>query len=184
MIKKLIRRVFGNAAAQTPSASSPALQNSNRQTIPVSKHGIDLDLVSPAARSVCEGLQDAGYEAYIVGGAVRDMLLGREPKDFDIATNATPEQVVREFRRARLIGKRFKIVHVMSGRETIEVTTFRADKDANAQTDVHGRVLSDNNFGDIASDAARRDFTVNAMYYDPSDEVVLDFRAFKSFKPP
>lgn len=168
MLKKLIRRVL-NADSPRTGAGSKAV------TYGVAKHGIDARHVSRAGLEVCEGLQQAGFEAYIVGGAVRDMLLARDPKDFDVATSATPEQVVRVFRRARVIGKRFKIVHVMVGRELIEVTTFRDDKDDNAKTDAHGRVLADNAYGTLATDAARRDLTVNAMYYDPSQETVLDF---------
>jgi poly(A) polymerase len=109
----------------------------------------------------------------VVGGAVRDLLLGLRPKDFDVATNASPEEVHRLFRRSRLIGRRFKIVHVMFGSETIEVSTFRAG-DA-SDTDEHGRVLRDNVFGNREQDAERRDFTVNSLYYDPADETILDF---------
>jgi poly(A) polymerase len=111
--------------------------------------------------------------AYVVGGAVRDLIAGIAPKDFDVATSATPEQVTAVFRRARMIGRRFKIVHVMMGRDTIEVTTFRGDSDA--ATDEHGRILHDNVFGSMEQDAARRDFTVNALYYDPTTETVIDF---------
>lgn len=121
----------------------------------------------------CETLQQAGYKAYIVGGGVRDLLLGLPPKDFDVATDAPPEAVQSLFRRARLIGRRFQIVHVMFGRETIEVTTFRAAQ-ANAQTDRHGRMLNDNVFGSRDEDATRRDFTVNALYYDPVAEMLID----------
>jgi poly(A) polymerase len=167
MLTKLIRRVLKPSAQKTASAPT---------TYGISKHGIDASHVSKAALEVCTGLQSAGFEAYVVGGAVRDMLLAREPKDFDVATSATPEQVVRVFRRARIIGRRFRIVHVMSGRELIEVTTFRADKDeGDAKTDEHGRVLADNTYGTLATDAARRDLTVNAMYYNPATAQVLDF---------
>jgi poly(A) polymerase len=167
MLTKLIRRVLKPNAKKAAAAAT---------TYGVSKHGIDASHVSKAALEVCTGLQAAGFEAYVVGGAVRDMLLAREPKDFDVATSATPEQVVRVFRRARIIGRRFRIVHVMSGRELIEVTTFRADKDeGDAKTDEHGRVLADNTYGTLATDAARRDLTVNAMYYNPATAQVLDF---------
>ena len=166
MLTKLIRRVLKpNAKKSDATPTSYGL----------SKHGIDASHVSKAALEVCGGLQDAGFEAYVVGGAVRDMLLAREPKDFDVATSATPEQVVRVFRRARIIGRRFRIVHVMSGRELIEVTTFRADKDGDSKTDEHGRVLADNTYGTLATDAVRRDLTVNAMYYNPATAQVLDF---------
>ncbi|MDO4232034.1 MAG: polynucleotide adenylyltransferase PcnB [Lautropia sp.] len=135
--------------------------------------GISRDAVSAAALRTCEGLQQAGYTAYIVGGGVRDMLLGIPPKDFDVATDASPEAVESIFRRSRIIGRRFRIVHVMFGRETIEVTTFRAAQ-TNALTDEHGRMLNDNVFGTRDEDASRRDFTVNALYYDPISETLID----------
>ena len=143
--------------------------------IPVARHGIRRERVSLGARRTCETLQQAGHKAYIVGGAVRDLIAGIEPKDYDIATDATPEQVRALFRRARIIGRRFQIVHVMQGGETLEVSTFRAAHDADTVKDQHGRVLRDNVFGSIAEDAARRDFTVNALYYDPSSETVIDY---------
>ena len=124
---------------------------------------------------VCEKLQRAGFEAYIVGGAVRDALLGVIPKDFDVATNATPEEVRHEFRRAFIIGRRFKLVHVMFGDETIEVSTFRSNRGGEVEADATGRITSDNVYGTQAEDAARRDFTINALYYDPTKDVVVDF---------
>ena len=112
----------------------------------------------------------------MVGGAVRDLLLKRQPKDFDIATDATPEEVRRIFRRARIIGRRFRLVHVMSGDETVEVSTFRRMIEAaDAQTDDHGRLLRDNEFGDQEQDAARRDFTANALFFDPTTQEIFDF---------
>lgn len=138
-------------------------------------HRIDKRLVSHNAVRVCETLQNQGYKAFVVGGAVRDLLLGMRPKDFDVATDASPEQVQRAFRRARIIGRRFQIVHVMFGPETIEVSTFRAMTSDSHETDEHGRVLRDNVFGRQDEDAARRDFTVNAMYYDPKTETVWDY---------
>lgn len=177
MISKLIRRVLQAKTVSTIASTNVATHKAT--TYGLAKHGIDASHVSKAALEVCTGLHSAGFEAYVVGGAVRDMLLAREPKDFDIATDATPEQVVRVFRRARIIGRRFRIVHVMVGRELIEVTTFRAEKDdadgQSAKTDEHGRVLADNTYGTLASDAARRDLTVNAMYYNPATAQVLDF---------
>lgn len=162
MIKKLIRRVlrFGNGAEP--------------EIIPRSEHGIDRDAVSFGARKVCEVLQANGYTAYVVGGAVRDLMLGLQPKDFDVATDAHPEEVHRLMRRSRIIGRRFKLVHALFGNEVVEVSTFRA---ANGQeaTDEHGRVLRDNVYGTREEDAARRDFTVNALYYDPTTEEVLDY---------
>jgi len=146
-------------------------------------HHIDVNLISSAALKTTEGLQKAGFDAYIVGGAVRDLLLNRTPKDFDVATNATPEEVNRVFRRSRIIGRRFRLVHVLFGDETIEVSTFRGShletnnlKDNNdAKVTDSGRILRDNVFGTIEDDAVRRDFTANALYYDPENQEVLDF---------
>lgn len=167
MIRKLLRKVFTRAA---PTAQpEPAL-------IPVDQHRIRREQLSPAARKVCSVLQEHGHKAFVVGGAVRDLLIGHPPKDYDVATSATPEEVRALFRRARIIGRRFKIVHVMSGPETIEVSTFRALQDAeSAETDEHGRVLRDNVYGSQAEDATRRDFTVNALYYDPGTETIVDY---------
>lgn len=122
------------------------------------------------------GLRKAGYEAYLVGGGVRDLLLGREPKDFDVATNAHPEEIKDVFRSCRLIGRRFRLAHVRFGREIIEVATFRsaAFQQQKPQTD-QGMILRDNEFGDIAEDALRRDFTVNALYYNIADFSVVDY---------
>ena len=141
------------------------------------KHQIDRKLLSNAAHKTIEGLQKAGFEAYIVGGAVRDLLLNRIPKDFDIATDATPEEVNRIFRRSRIIGRRFRLVHVLFGDETIEVSTFRGHHQAegDAHTAESGRIIRDNIFGSLEEDATRRDFTANALYYDPSSQEVLDF---------
>jgi poly(A) polymerase len=165
MIRKLFRRVF--------LRGDPIRRKA--ETIPASKHGIRRDQVSPGARRTCEALQKGGYKAYVVGGAVRDLIAGIPPKDYDIATDATPDQVRGLFRRSRIIGRRFQIVHVMQGPETLEVSTFRAAHDADTLKDEHGRVLRDNVWGSIEEDAARRDFTMNALYYDPTNEVVLDF---------
>jgi poly(A) polymerase len=165
MIRKLLRRVF-RRGEPTPHPL---------ESIPASRHGIRREQVSPGARRVCETLQKDGFHAYVVGGAVRDLIAGIEPKDFDIATNATPDQVRSLFRRSRVIGRRFQIVHVMQGPETLEVSTFRAAHDEDTLKDEHGRVLRDNVWGSMEEDAARRDFTVNALYYDPTSEVVLDY---------
>jgi poly(A) polymerase len=157
LIQKLIRRVFRLGS----------------QAIPKSEHGVGRERLSSGARRTCETLQQAGYQAYVVGGAVRDLLLGLQPEDFDVATNALPEDVHRLFRRSRLIGRRFKIAHVMFGDETVEVSTFRSG--GAEDKDEHGRVLRDNVYGTREQDAARRDFTVNALYYDPTTEAILDF---------
>ena len=145
------------------------------------EHGIRRDELSNAAISVCEGLHRAGYKAFVVGGAVRDLLLKRHPKDYDVATDATPEQVKSVFRRARIIGRRFKLVHVMFRDETVEVSTFRANHPAasedeqDGRADEHGRLLRDNVYGNQEEDAIRRDFTMNALFYDPEREEVWDY---------
>jgi poly(A) polymerase len=170
VIRRLLKRVLGGK----PAARAEAV------VIPVSKHGVRQEKISPCALRVTESLQEAGFKAFVVGGAVRDLLLGAEPKDYDVATDATPEEVRRLFRRSRTIGRRFRIVHVMCGRETVEVTTFRAgalpeSNDEEQETDENGRLLSDNVFGSQAEDAARRDFTANALYYDPATEQIIDY---------
>ncbi|MGA1674937.1 MAG: polynucleotide adenylyltransferase PcnB [Pseudomonadales bacterium] len=145
------------------------------------RHGLFRDQVHQDALNTVEQLRDAGYEAYLVGGCVRDLLLGQSPKDFDVATNATPEEVRDLFRRSRLIGRRFQIVHVRYGRHIIEVSTFRrGHSEDNEQDDerLHadsGLILRDNVWGSLEEDATRRDFTVNALYYDPVDEEIRDF---------
>jgi poly(A) polymerase len=169
MIKKFIRKILGVKDQPQRDPTVPDI-------LGPAEHGIDPKLVSPNAIRVTQTLQEAGFKAFVVGGAVRDLLLGVKPKDFDIATDATPEQVKRLFRRAFIIGRRFQIVHVMFGQELLEVTTFRGNSGSNnAPKDEHGRVLRDNNFGPQHEDAARRDFTINAMYYDPATQSVLDY---------
>jgi poly(A) polymerase len=167
MIKKLIRRILGKPD-ETADPTQPAVYGPQ-------EHGINPALVSNNAIRVTQSLQEAGFKAFLVGGAVRDLLLGVKPKDFDIATNATPEEVKRLFRRAFIIGRRFQIVHVMFGQDLLEVTTFRGAAVEAAPKDEHGRVLRDNTFGEQHEDALRRDFTINAMYYDPATQMVLDY---------
>ena len=163
MIKRFIRRVLG-------------LPSEGMLRLPREKHGLSRDTLTPAAAKVCGGLREAGYSAYVVGGAVRDLLLGIVPKDFDVATDARPEQIRPLFRRAIIIGRRFRLVHVMFGQDTVEVSTFRGeDASSDAEKDEHGRVLRDNIFGTQEEDARRRDFTVNALYFDPATEEVVDF---------
>ena len=162
MIKKFIRKVLG-------------LKEAGPRRVPRAKHGIDRNRISPAALKVCGVLHEAGFSAFVVGGAVRDLLLGATPKDYDVATDARPEQVKPLYRRALIIGRRFRIVHVIISQDTVEVSTFRAADTADAQKDEHGRVLRDNVFGSQKEDALRRDFSVNALYYDPATEEVIDF---------
>lgn len=174
MIRKFISRVLGGRLG-SKKRTATTQGDSAAAIIPRSSHGITRDSISPGSRRVCETLQKNGYKAYVVGGAVRDLLAGASPKDFDVATNATPEQAKRCFRRSRIIGRRFQIVHAYMGQEIIEVTTFRGDLGKDAKIDAHGRVLNDNVFGSQAEDAARRDFTVNALYFDPATEQILDY---------
>lgn len=200
MIKRLIDKLWRKAApAPAAAPAAPRIPLGKRVEVPAADHGIDPSLVDERAVRVVRTLQEAGYQAYVVGGAVRDLLVGRRPKDFDVATDATPEQVKALFRRAFIIGRRFRIVHVIFGRgrdhEVIEVSTFRAYLDSSEATQVggnertskaelagqahavdsSGRVLRDNVWGPQVEDAARRDFTVNAMYYDPATQVVVDY---------
>lgn len=207
MIKKFIDKLLGKGPKADAAKNRGAAPSAKRVEVPKSEHHIDPSLVDERAVRVVSTLADAGFEAYIVGGAVRDLLVGMRPKDFDVATNATPEQVKALFRRAFIIGRRFRIVHVVFGRgrqerglsEVIEVSTFRAMVDAAAAeqvsgneltsrsdlagrlaknshvVDAEGRVLRDNVWGPQIEDAARRDFTINAMYYDPVREIVVDY---------
>ena len=142
------------------------------------EHEVSRKNISPAALRVLYGLKEAGYQAHLVGGGVRDLLLGGQPKDFDVATDATPDQLRSVFRQCRLIGRRFVIAHVRYGDEIIEVTTFRGKGDAldiDREVEADGRILRDNVFGTMEEDALRRDFTVNALYYNIDDfSVVAD----------
>ena len=193
----------GAPVSATPAARRAARASRGRFSgkgsgpvmVPVSSHGIDAKLVSSNATRVTRTLQESSFKAFVVGGAVRDLLLGVKPKDFDVATDAVPEEIQRLFRRAHIIGRRFRLVHVMFGADTIEVSTFRANSvvpvaDADPQvdrqvnprngssqrvSDEHGRVLRDNIFGSQEEDAARRDFTVNALFYDPETQTVIDY---------
>lgn len=149
--------------------------------IPRPEHSISRADISGGALKVLYTLKNAGFEAYLVGGGVRDLLLGREPKDFDVVTDAEPEQIKRLFRSARLIGRRFRLAHVRFGPEIIEVATFRgaaenSNSDGDDRVSVDGRILRDNVYGtSVADDVWRRDFSVNGLYYDIRDFSVLDY---------
>lgn len=154
----------------------PAPEQGAFRVIPRSQHSLSRKSISTGALRVLYRLHEAGFRACLVGGAVRDLLLGNRPKDFDVATNATPEQVRTLFRNCRLIGRRFRLAHVVFGREIVEVATFRGSSD-DGSGDRHlvdGRLVRDNVYGTIEEDAVRRDFTVNALYYDIADFSVLD----------
>ena len=159
-----------------PEFENPPL--STPTVIPRSAHCISRANISKNALKVLYSLTEAGFEAYLVGGSVRDLLLGRRPKDFDVATSAHPEQVRALFRNCRLIGRRFRLAHVFFGRETIEVATFRARaelEDDALHLSADGRILRDNVYGTLAEDVWRRDFSVNSLYYDIRDFSVVDF---------
>ncbi len=154
--------------------------------VPRAEHPISRADISPNALKVLYRLKDAGYQGFLVGGAVRDLLLGLHPKDFDIATDAHPDQVRKLFRNCRLIGRRFHLAHVRFGMEIVEVATFRAahtevdedhgvDETEHRMLDVHGRILRDNLYGSIEEDVWRRDFTANALYYNIADYSVWDY---------
>ncbi|MFQ5935849.1 MAG: polynucleotide adenylyltransferase PcnB [Acidiferrobacterales bacterium] len=154
---------------------------SSAVSIPCSAHPISRAQIHSGALKVLNTLKQAGFTSYLVGGCVRDLMLGREPKDFDVVTDARPEEIRRLFRNVRLIGRRFRLAHVRFGREIIEVATFRAlprtgddDETAQQRTD-KGRILRDNVFGTQEEDALRRDFTVNALYYDIQNYSVIDY---------
>lgn len=174
MLKRIFNlfRPSGDASDEQPTA-----QKLKAIVIPRDKHNVSRRNISPAAIRVMRQLHDANYEAYLVGGGVRDLLLKASPKDFDVATNATPEEVRRLFRGARIIGRRFQIVHVRMGREIIEVTTFRGQEE-NTQKQIRsddGMLLRDNVYGTLETDAERRDFTVNALYYNAKDFTLIDY---------
>ena len=177
MIRKFLYRIFSFGSTESV-AVDPAFR-----VIGCEQHGISRNRISPGSLKVALALQQAGYSAYVVGGAVRDLLLGLKPKDYDVATNATPEEVRAIFRHSRIIGRRFRLVHVISKGEIVEVSTFRgkvADdlvevEDVQVSTDASGRLLHDNVFGSQEEDVRRRDFTINALFYDPATEEILDY---------
>jgi len=159
-----------------PLSTNPTIRVQLR-VIPREQHALSRKDISPGALRVLYRLNEAGYAAFLVGGAVRDLLLGGHPKDFDIATDATPEDVKRLFRNCRLIGRRFRLAHVVFGDEIVEVATFRGSSDDGSgdRHVVDGRIVRDNVYGSIEEDAIRRDFTVNALYYNIADFSVRDY---------
>ncbi len=170
---------------QGDSGLPPQLQTLDLSGVDIfsrAEHGISRKHISPSALKVLYRLSDHGYQAFLVGGGIRDLMLGGNPKDFDVSTDATPEQVRELFRNSRIIGRRFRIVHIRFGREIIEVTTFRAHhgpgskgSDSESAHSSSGMLLRDNVYGSINEDALRRDFTINALYYTTNHFLVLDF---------
>ncbi|MDP4548240.1 polynucleotide adenylyltransferase PcnB [Marinobacter sp. MDS2] len=177
------KRLVEKLRSFMPGTGKKKAKHYQRQEIPRDQHNVSRSMISEPAKKVLNRLNKSGYEAYLVGGGVRDIVLGGRPKDFDIATNATPEEVHDLFRNSRLIGRRFRIVHVVFGREIIEVTTFRGNAEASNEdhsdhehkTSEHGLLLRDNVYGNLEDDALRRDFTINALYYCIRDFTIIDF---------
>ena len=166
LIRKLLRKSSRNKSSIDP-----------KNIIPRNDHRVTSTDISNNALRVLSKLNKAGFQAYLVGGGVRDLLLRHAPKDFDVATNATPQQIRNLFRNARVIGRRFKLVHILCHREIIEVTTFRAQGEINdnQKTNEHGILVRDNVYGSLEEDAWRRDFTMNALYYNHEDGSIIDF---------
>ena len=185
MLKWLSDKISGH---NTGEHNGQGAINTDPHIIPRDQHSISRKDISDAALKVMAGLRKGGYEAFLVGGGIRDLLLGGHPKDFDVATDATPEQVKKLFRSARIIGRRFRIVHVRFGREVIEVTTFRGAHEDPAPAakgkrinnhqsarSESGMLLRDNVYGTVEQDAVRRDLTINALYYTTKDFAVYDY---------
>ncbi|MFN7095464.1 MAG: polynucleotide adenylyltransferase PcnB, partial [Burkholderiales bacterium] len=163
----------------------------SKKTLSAAKYGVSNQLVNSDAMYVIEKLHSHGFDGYIVGGGIRDLLLRKTPKDFDIVTNATPELVRKIFKRnSIIIGRRFKIVHVVFNninpdkminnrplreRNIIEISTYRSAKILQQSLNEYGRIMVDNNYGNQKEDSSRRDFTINALYYDPIREVIIDY---------
>ncbi|MBH1930526.1 polynucleotide adenylyltransferase PcnB [Serratia rubidaea] len=177
------REHAGRRSAPRKRAPSSAAEGTRPMTvIPREQHTISRKDISENALKVLYRLNKSGFEAYLVGGGVRDLLLGKKPKDFDITTNATPEQVRKLFRNCRLVGRRFRLAHVMFGPEIIEVATFRGHHEQSPEHDKNssqqaqsGMLLRDNIFGSIEEDAQRRDFTINSLYYGVADFALRDY---------
>ncbi len=166
LIKKLLRKSKPGKKATHP-----------HYTIPSSEHHVSKIDISSNALKVLSRINDADFKAYLVGGSIRDLLLGKEPKDFDVATSATPNQIKNLFRNARIIGRRFKLVHILFHREIIEVATFRAHEPVALEHEINdkGMIIRDNVYGTLEEDAWRRDFTINSLYYCQKDGSIIDF---------
>lgn len=209
MLKKLTKALFARVTSNGKASGAEKVTEPDTRTdgppipddllaldidpevsvVPRAEHGISRRQISPNALKVLYRLNDAGFQSFLVGGGVRDLLLGGDPKDFDVSTDATPEEIRDLFRNSRIIGRRFKIVHIRFGREIIEATTFRAHhqpeaaqatggrsiRDLDSARSESGMILRDNVYGGINEDALRRDFTINALYYTTRGFVVLDF---------
>ena len=169
LIKKLLRK------SRTPKQTAVTVDSNF--VIPRSHHRVSKTDISPNALKVLNRINSAGFQAYLVGGSVRDLLLHKAPKDFDVATNATPNEIRNLFRNARIIGRRFKLVHILYHREIIEVATFRGQEtiEDNQQTNDRGMLIRDNSYGTLEEDAWRRDFTINSLYYNIGDASIVDF---------
>lgn len=175
-MRKIINRLktiwsTNNASGDTTEGQSSATP----LVVERHAHSISRKNISPNCRKVLHRLRKGGYDSYLVGGSVRDLLLGHEPKDFDVVTNATPEQVRKLFRNCRLIGRRFRLAHIYFKNEIIEVATYRANAPANRQVSQAGLVLRDNTYGHLEDDVIRRDFTINALLYNIKDFTVIDY---------
>lgn len=174
----VILNFFKKLINSAKAVAEPVIEQNSVRIYTRSEHCISRKQISDYALKVLYRLQKEGFDAYLVGGCVRDLLLGREPKDFDVVTNADPEQVKKVFRNCRIIGRRFRLVHVHFGQEVIEVATFRGVGEAQNDNQVlskEGRLLRDNVYGTIEEDVWRRDFTVNALYYNIKDFSVVDY---------
>ncbi len=179
---KFARKLFGGSSTEHAAPATADSRTSAKRVIPHDQHNIDRHRLDDNASKVVYRLTDSGHEGYLVGGCVRDLLMDLRPKDFDVATSASPEEAHELFRRSRLIGRRFKLLHVRFGREIIEVATFRASHDQpendsgeKGRQSAAGMILRDNVYGTLAEDALRRDFTVNSLYYDLNDHSIIDF---------
>ena len=173
-ISQFCKQLFNESPATDKNQQSQSSSRLALEIVPRDQHAISRRQISENALKVLYRLHKSGFKAYLVGGGVRDILLGLKPKDFDVVTNAKPEEIKRLFRNCRLVGRRFRLAHIVFGRDVIEVATFRGHHDAKkscniSKSNAEGRLLRDNVYGTIDEDAERRDFTVNALYYDISD---------------